>query len=128
MKTIKTVVDDETYARLVKERKKAGVPSVSAYFLLKADVLTDQEEAGEIVRKALSAVKKKDVGFEFRLRDLFPSSSWDGFSKGARVRAGKMFHEKVAAATLGLRASRKSSSNHQFYKVASLQGSDKVSA
>ncbi|MGO7266108.1 DUF1413 domain-containing protein [Rhizobium johnstonii] len=119
MKTVKTIMDDQTYAYLVKERKKAGVPSVSALFLLKCDVLTDAKEAGEIVRRALRIAKGKPVGYEFRLRDLFTSESWNAFSKGARLRAGKMFHEEIAAAVDGLRVSRKSSSNHQYYLVAS---------
>ncbi|WP_454748925.1 single-stranded DNA-binding protein [Ciceribacter selenitireducens] len=119
MKTVKTMMDEETYAHLVAERKKAGVPSVSALFLLRCGVLTDAKEASEIVRKAIRAAKSKKVGYEFRLRDLFSTAGWNAFSKGARLRAGKMFHEEVAAAIHGLRASRKSSSNHQYYIVAS---------
>jgi hypothetical protein len=118
MPTIKTNVDDATYKTLVSKRKAAGLPSVSALFLLKCGVLTDQAEAGEITRRALSSAKKKANGPEFRLRDLFRKNDWDSFSKGARLRAGKMFHEKVAAAVDGIRATRKSSTNHQYYRCA----------
>lgn len=119
MPMIKTQVDDATYALLVKKRRKAGLPSVSALFLKECNVLTDSSEAGEIVRKALKVAKGKDKGFEFRLRDLFKTPEWERFSKGARLRAGRLFFEEISAATHGIRASRKSASNQQMYVVAS---------
>lgn len=118
MPTIKTHVDDETYTFLVKQRKKAGLPSVSALFLKQAGALTDGQEAGEIVRRALKIAKGKDSGFEFRLRDLFATKDWERFSKGARLRAGRLFYEEIAAAVHGIRALRKSASNQQIYVVA----------
>lgn len=116
MTTIKTSVDDATYAKLVAMRKTAGLPSVSALFLSKCRVLTDQAEATEIVSRAFTRAKKRVGRPDFRLRDLFPTAEWEKFSKGARLRAGKVFHEKVGAAVDGIRATRKSSTNHQFYK------------
>lgn len=118
MPIIKTDVDDETYALLVKMRQKAGLPSVSALFLKQCNVLTDGSEASEIVRRALRTAKGKNKGFEFRLRDLFKTADWERFSKGARLRAGRLFFEEIAAATHGIRAVRKTSSNQQIYVVA----------
>jgi hypothetical protein len=118
MPVIKTRLDVETYAKLVLQRKAAGLPSVSALFLQKCGVLTDGKQAGEIVRRSLRNAKGKDSGFEFRLRDLFPKKDWERFSKGARLRAGRLFYEQVSTAVHGIRAVRKSPSNQQIYVVA----------
>jgi hypothetical protein len=118
MPTIKTRIDDEIYSVLVEQRKRAGLPSISALFLEKCGVLTDEKEAGEIVRLALHRAKAKASGFEFRLRDLFPRRDWEQFSKGARLRAGRLFFEQISAAVHGIRALRKSPSNQQVYVVA----------
>lgn len=118
-KTIKTIVDQGTYASLVKKRIQAGLPSVSALFLKNSGELDDAKEAGEIVRQAKRAVAKMAVGEEFKLQDLFPSDRWATFSKGARLRAGRMFKAEVDGANVGIRAIHKSSSNHQHYVKAS---------
>jgi hypothetical protein len=118
MPTVKTIIDDEMYARLVAKRKAANLPSVSALFLEKCGELSDDIEAREIVKIALAAAKKKQKGTRFRLRDLFPKDRWEGFTKGARLRAGRLFHEKVATAMLGIRIDIKSGANHQFYVIA----------
>jgi Domain of unknown function (DUF1413) len=118
MPMIKTTVDDDTYAFLVRKRKQAGVPSVSALFLKRCGVLTDAKEASEIVKRGLRIAKGRESGYEFCLRDLFPPSQWTAWTKGARLRAGRMFHEEVGAAIHGIRTSRKSASNHQYYVVA----------
>jgi hypothetical protein len=118
MPIVKTVLDDAAYKKLVKMRKKEGVPSVSALFLKKCGLLTDEGEANELVIKALLKAKSKQSGAEFRLRSLFPTSDWEQFSKGARLRAGKIFHGKISLATDGIRIGKKSSSGHQFYRVA----------
>jgi len=99
-------------------RKAAGLPSVSALFLLKSGELDDRAEANEIARRALKSAKRNPKGEEYRLRDLFPQQIWESFSKGARLRAGRMFFEAVASAVHGVRATRKSSTNHQFYETA----------
>src|SRR4051812_11686984 len=104
MPTIKTRIDDETYAVLVQKRKSAGLPSISALFLQKCDVLTDDKQAGEIVRRSLRHAKRRDSGFEFRLRDLFDREEWEQFSKGARLRAGRLFYEQISASVDGIRA------------------------
>ena len=117
MPTVKTKIDDDNYAVLVRMRKKAGVPSVSALFLQKCGLLTDEAEASEITRLALRTAKRKDSKQEYRLRDLFLKTRWDQFSKGARLRAGKMFHDEVASAVHGIRATGKSSTGHQFYQT-----------
>ena len=118
MPTIKTKVDVETYETLVKKRKKAGLPSVSALFLRQCGVLTDQAEASEIARRALRVATERPSGSEYRLCDLFPKKRWRNFSKGARLRAGKLFHEEVGSAVHGVRAARKSSTGHQIYETA----------
>ena len=118
MPTVKTELDDATYAYLVTKRKAAGLPSVSALFLSKCGVLDDGKEAAEIVRLALKRSKSKDAGFEFRVRDLFPKAQWEKFSKGARLRAGRLFCSEISAAVHGIRAARKSPSNQQIYVVA----------
>jgi hypothetical protein len=118
MPTIKTSVDAPTYKKLVRDRKAAGLPSVSALFLQRCGVLTDAGIATEIVRRAMNLATTKPSGFKFKLSDLFSTSQWDAFPKGARLRAGRMFYEKVGSARDGIRASHKSSSNHQLYVVA----------
>lgn len=115
MPTIKTRVDDRTYKRLVAKRKKAGLPSVSALFLRETGESNDRAEAAEIARVALARAKKKPSGTEYLLRGLFSASGWGKFSKGARLSAGKMFHAEIASAVHGIRATRKSSTHHQFY-------------
>ncbi len=115
MITIRTMVDEETYASLTRKRKKAGVPSISALFLKYCDELTDEKEAGEIVREAIRLAARHDKGADFRLQDLFPIKRWGSFSKGARLRAGRMFKAHVDGATTGIRTVRKSGSNHQLY-------------
>ena len=115
MKTVKTRVTPATYAILAKQRRKEGLPSISALFLVKCGALTDEDGAIEIVARALKLAKKKPAGEEFKLQDLFNAKTWQGFSKGARLRAGRQFKAKVDAAVDGVRAHRKSSSNHQYY-------------
>jgi hypothetical protein len=117
--TIKTKVDDATYATLVTMRKKAGLPSVAALFLSKCHVLTDQAEASEIARRALlRAARRKKNAPEYRLRDLFPKTDWEKYSTGARLRAGKIFQEEIVSGVHGVHATRKSSTNHQLYKTS----------
>jgi hypothetical protein len=118
MPVVKTRLDDTSYQKLVRMRKEAGLPSVSALFLQKCGLLTDEREAREIVRRALTRAKRKPSGAEFSLRDLFPKANWEDFSKGARLRAGKMFISEIGLAVHGIRAGRKSSANLQYYVVA----------
>jgi len=118
MPLIKTRVDSAAYAKLVRERQAEGLPSVSALFLKRSGVLTDEGIASEIVRRAMTKAKAKSSGYEFKLSDLFPVRQWKEFPKGARLRAGRMFHGKVAAARDGIRPTGKSGSNHQLYIVA----------
>jgi hypothetical protein len=115
MPTIRTSVDNDTYAKLVKARKAAGLPSVSALFLQKCNVLDDSMEAAEIVRRAKKLAIEKPNKARFRLRDLFKSAAWERFSKGARLRAGRLFYDEMSAARDGIRPDQKSASGHQFY-------------
>jgi hypothetical protein len=116
MPTIKTTVSQDDYAKLVQARRAAGLPSISAYLLKKAGILTDDMEADEIVRQALRRAKAKSKGEKFRLRDLFAKDLWDDFSKGARLRAGRSFYVKIGAAVHGIAAAGKSASHHQLYE------------
>lgn len=118
MPIVKTKLDDATYSTLVSMRKKAGVPSVSALFLQKCGLLTDQMEADEIVKGALKSAKQKPSGTKFRLRDLYTNQQWMKFSIGARIRAGQMFNDEIGSVVHGIRTAGKSSSNHQLYIVA----------
>jgi hypothetical protein len=115
MPTIRTTVDDETYSKLVAARRAAGLPSVSALFLSKCNLLDENLEAAEIVRQAKRRAIKKTDNEHFRLRDLFQPTAWDGYSKGARLRAGRLFYDEMAAARDGIRPDQKSASGHQFY-------------
>ena len=115
MPTIKTKLDEATYASLVRRRKAAGLPSVSALFLRNCGVLTDQSEASQIVDRALARAKERPRESKFRLRNLFDDQQWRKFSKSARLRAGKIFLDEFGSAIHGIRAAHKSSSNHQFY-------------
>jgi Domain of unknown function (DUF1413) len=118
MPIIKTVVDEETYAKLVRLRRSEGLPSVSALFLKKAGVFTEEKEASEIVRAAFAQVNRRSKGYEFRLRDLFPRDRWEAFSKAGRLRAGRIFHAEASTARRGVLIGGKTASNHQLYKVA----------
>jgi len=115
MPTIRTTVDEATYGKLVAARKHAGLPSVSALFLSNCDLLDDSLEAAEIVRQAKRLAMKKPDNERFRLRDLFKRAAWDGYSKGARLRAGRLFYDEMAAARDGVRPDQKSASGHQYY-------------
>jgi hypothetical protein len=115
MPTIKTTVDDGIYADLVALRKAEGLPSVSALFLHKCGVLTDQKEAAEIVKRAITLAAKRSGKPKYKLKDLFPKPQWELFSKSSRLLAGKMFNAKISASNIGIVALAKSSSNHQFY-------------
>jgi Domain of unknown function (DUF1413) len=115
MPTIKTKIDNISYNKLVLMRKKEGLPSVSALFLEKCGVLTEETEAAEIFRRAVNKSNTKPSGAIFKLRDLFGREEWERFSKGARLRAGKRFHSQMSLATGGIRIGGKSSSGHQLY-------------
>jgi hypothetical protein len=119
MPVIKVTVDDATYRRLVRKRKQKRLPSVSALLLSETGELSDELTAQEIVRRSLAVVAREPVGFEFRLKELFKRPVWEAFSKGARIRAGKLFAQRISAAQDGIVAARRSSSNHQFYRKTS---------
>lgn len=115
MPTIRTSVDQPTYDRLVVARKASGMPSISALFLQQCGLLDDSIEAAEIVRRAKKLAAKQPSKARFRLRDLFKSEVWETFSKGARLRAGRLFFDEMSAARDGIRPEKKSPSGHQFY-------------
>lgn len=115
MPVIRTVVSDETYASLSRKQRKAGLLSISALFLSKCNETADDAEADTIVRRAFKLAACKPPGEEFRVQDLFPPTTWEEFSKGARLRSGRIFKAETNAGQRGIRAVRTSGSNHQFY-------------
>ena len=117
MPTIKTNVNPATYSKLVEMAKQQGLLSVSALFLKNAGVPTDRAESDEILRRALVRAKAKNSGDTFCVRDLFPLARWKEFSTGARLRAGRAFHAKVAAGgeSFEISLGPKTTSNHQSY-------------
>jgi len=115
MKTVKVSVDDATYLRLVADRKAAGLPSVAALLLQKAGALSEDAEAAEITRQAIRRAKSREG--EFSLKQLFPETRWKGFTKSARLRAGRKFYNRVASATDGIAIGGKGASGHQMYFV-----------
>lgn len=115
MPVIRTVVDDETYASLSQKQRKAGLLSISALFLSMCNESPENAEADEIVRRAIKLASFKLPGEEFRLQDLFPAETWESFSKGARLRSGRIFKAEAKTGLRGIQAVRTSGSNHQFY-------------
>lgn len=115
MPVIKTIVDEETYARLAEKRRAAGLVSISALFLKHCGELTDEHEARTIVRLALSRAAKKEVGEEFTLPKLFQPVEWQKFDKSARLRSGRIFKAEVDASRYDIKALRLSSGNHLVY-------------
>jgi len=115
MPVIRTVVNDETYASLSQKQRKAGLLSISALFLSKCNESPKDAEADKIVRRAIKLAACKSPGEEFRLQDLFPADTWEEFSKGARLRSGRLFKAEAKTGQRGIQAVRTSGSNHQFY-------------
>jgi hypothetical protein len=116
MPTIKTEVDADTYAELVRLRREEGVSSVSALFLKKCGVLTDAQDAEELVKRAVALARRRP-GRQFRLRDLFSAQQWERFGKGTRIRAGRLFFERVNSHDLSIEILKKTASNHQLYRA-----------
>jgi predicted CopG family antitoxin len=116
-KVIKTTVDEEAYKELVEMRKKEGVPSVSALFLKLSGQLSSDKMVREVVRTALSKAKKTQKGKEYRLCDLFEDATWKKYTPGVRTKAGAAFKAEVDTAVHGIRPTRKSSANHQYYET-----------
>ncbi|MGS0979315.1 DUF1413 domain-containing protein [Burkholderia glumae] len=108
-------MSDEVFERLRLEAKAAGFPGISSYLLSKVEGLTDAAEAEDIVKQALQRARRRPPGEPFRLKDLFPAERWDGFSKSARLSAGRRFHGAAKAGTAGLEVAAKTASNHQTY-------------
>jgi hypothetical protein len=115
MPTIKTIVDEETYARLAKKRQAAGLVSISELFLKQSGELAKKDEARTIVRRAFLRAAQKKVGEEFSLPQLFRPAEWQRFDKSARLRSGRMFKAEVKASARGIRPLRLSSADHQIY-------------
>lgn len=114
MKTVKTPMSEQTYAKLVVMRRAEGVPSIAALFLKKCGVLDDEQTADEIVTKAVQKASRQPAGEVFTLKSLFGPEEWESFAKGARLKAGKRFYDRITARP-GFEDSGKTTSNHQRY-------------
>lgn len=116
VRTIRVRVTDEKYKRLVKKRKEAGQPTISALLLHGVDELDDDTAASEIAQRALARAQAKASGSEYLLRDLF--DNWESYDLSVRRAAGKKFIAEVQSAVYGIREGRKSSAGHQYYVTA----------
>lgn len=115
MKTVRVTMSEKAFSNLNDQAKEMGLPGIASFLLHKAGVLTDDAEAADIKKQALSKARKLDVGEKFKLRGLFLKDKWEQFPKAVRIRAGRQFFADVQAGVGGIRAGKKSSSNHQFY-------------
>jgi hypothetical protein len=111
-------MSEDIFERLKQEAKKAGKPGIGAYLLSKVGGLTNEAEAHSIVRLATGKATRwsKHKG-PFILKKLFAPVEWDGFSKPARIAAGKEFYAAVDSGQVpGVRIGEKTPSNHQTYE------------
>jgi hypothetical protein len=119
VKTVKIPLSEAEYASLLAMKKVHGVPSIPALLKKLAGLYTESAEATAIVDTAMRKAKRKPLNEEFRLKDLFLPSRWESFGKIPRLRAGKLFRDRVTLAVDGIVATRKNSTNHQFYSRTS---------
>ncbi|HYC06255.1 MAG TPA: DUF1413 domain-containing protein [Azospirillaceae bacterium] len=116
MKTVRVTMSDEAHTKLQAQAKADGLPGIASLLLKSAGQLTEDAEAANINRTAILRAKKLPVDSTFRLRDLFPASDWERFSKGARLRAGREFVADVRAKLVqGVRYKEKTQQNHHVY-------------
>ncbi len=117
MRNLRVVMSDESYSRLLTKARAAGSPGIGAYLLKLAGELTHDAEAHSIARRAEKRALKLDPdGDPFILKKLFTKDEWEGFSKPARIAAGKEFFAGVDAGLVpGLETGDKTGSNHQTY-------------
>ena len=119
MPVIRTNVTVEQHDRLRAMAKAKGFNSVNALFLHEVGVAPKQDDATVIVEEFLRVVQVAESSTEFRVRDVFAEERWLGFSVGARLKAGKIIlaYAEAAGAIYGFTRGRKSSANHQYYKI-----------
>jgi hypothetical protein len=117
MKNVRVVMSDETFNRLKLKAKTAGCPGIGAYLLKVAGELTHDAEAHGIARLAERRARALPIGSEpFILKKLFSKDEWEGYSKPARIAAGKEFFAGVECGlTDGVEVGGKTGSNHQTY-------------
>jgi hypothetical protein len=116
MKTVRVTMSDEAFAQLSAEARKKKLPGIASLLLSKSDVLSDEAAGADIAKKAARNASKLADGERFKLRQLFEPDDWEGFTKGSRVYAGRIFFEEVTNGKVANVADDgKSSSNHQFY-------------
>jgi len=115
MKTVRVTMPDEAFSKLNEQAKEAGLPGIASLLLKKANVLTDDAEAADVKKQAFTRARKLEIGERFKLRGLFTKDKWEMFPKAVRIRAGRQFFAEVQEGVSGVRAEKKSSSNHQFY-------------
>jgi hypothetical protein len=117
MKTVRVAMSDEAYEKLRKESKRQKLPGVASLLLRKAGVLSDDALAADIVKKALTKAKKKEIGTVFRLKELFKEADWEAYPVGLRIRTGRQFQEATSGTKHPmLKALGKDDANHQTYE------------
>ncbi|WP_082771762.1 DUF1413 domain-containing protein [Janthinobacterium agaricidamnosum] len=118
MKNVRVVMSDEAYERLKLKAKTSGCPGIGAYLLSKVGELTYDAEAHSIARLAERRARARPIdGEPFILKKLFSKDEWAGYSKPARIAAGKEFFASVECGLLeGVVEGGKTGSNHQTYQ------------
>lgn len=115
-KILRITMSEETFNNLSRARKEKGFPGIGSYLLDLAGELTDDEESFDIVKKCrIRALRKAPSSKKFSLKSLFPEDTWNGFSAGARQKAGRLFFAEVQKGLDGIIAVRESDTNSQRY-------------
>ena len=120
MPVIRVELSRNAYEKLTQARKKAGLPNSASYLLQRAGLLDTHAAGTEIARTAYRRALKVTRGEPFTVKGLFSEPEWDGFSRDARIRAGKTFFQRVSQEEdeggSPIRILGKNSSNHQLYE------------
>jgi len=116
MKTVRVSMDDDIFAKLNREAKKAGMHSISLLLLHKSGVsVSDSATAVNLVRRAQKDTRKQALEHSFQVKDLLPTA-WDELSTGVRLRVGKLFLEDARSGKHKVKLAGKTSANHQLYQ------------
>ena len=111
-------MSDEAFGLLNAEARKKKLPGIASLLLSKSGVLSDEAAGADIAKRATRNAGKLAPGMRFKLRQLFEPAEWEGFTKGSRVYAGRIFFEQVTSGKVAnVIDDGKSSSNHQLYAM-----------
>jgi len=107
-------MDDDVFSKLNRKAKKAGLHSIALLLLHKSGIsVSDSATAVNLVRRAQKNAKKRPLDQPFQVKNLL--STWEGLSKGVRLRVGKLFLEDARNGNHKLKLVGKNSANHQLY-------------